>query len=219
MASVRALRLRLRCRLTWSVAIMSPRTLSTLSIINDLRHAAFEALERKRKNPALLLFYSFIDICASLSTESPAANNRARFEFFLTRYALLNWNQFSAYDLWAARSSLLHAYSPLGNHTARTNGATPILYFAWPETKEDITEMATARGYSKFLVLDIQTIKHIAVSAFNSMWSRVESDSAFEESVLANAEHLLKDVYQYHLENELVLLEELSQLRAEPTDG
>lgn len=196
---------------------MNPRTLSALSLMNDLRHAAFEALERKHKYPALLLFYSLIDICASLANEYSSATNRARFESFLSRYALSSWTQFTPYDLWAARSSLLHAYSPLGDHTERTNGATPIFYFAWPETKEEVTEILSSRGYLSFLVLDIQTIKHIAVSAFNAMWSRVESDPTFEATLLANAEHLLKDFHQHRLENELLLLEELSQLRLEPT--
>jgi hypothetical protein len=66
-------------------------------------------------------------------------------------------------------------------------------------------------------VLDIQTIKHIAVSTFNSMWLRVESDSAFESTFLLNAEHMLKDVHQHRLENELVLLDELFQLRQVPS--
>lgn len=196
---------------------MSPRALSTLSLINDLRHAAFEALERKHKYPALLLFYSFIDICASLASESASSSNRSRFESFLTRYALLSWSQFKPYDLWAARSSLLHAYSPLGVHTAKPNGAVPIFYFAWPETKEEVTELLSSRGYHNFCVLDIQTIKHIAVSAFNAMWSRVESEPAFEATLVANAEHLLRDVHQCHLESELVLLDELSQQRQEST--
>lgn len=198
---------------------INPRTLSALSLINDLRRAAFETLERKHKYPALLLFYSFIDICASLAQETQTTGNRDRFVSFLSRYALTTWSQYKPYDLWAARSSLLHAYSPLGDLTERTNGATPIFYFVWPETKEEMTEMLASRGYTKFLVLDIQTIKHIAVSAFNSMWLRVESDSAFESTFLANAEHLLKDVHQHRLENELVLLEELSQLRGEPSGG
>lgn len=195
---------------------MNPRTLSTLSIINDLRHAAFEALERKHKYPALLLFYSFIDICASLASENSSANNRARFESFLTRYVKLGWGQFKPYDLWAARSSMLHAYSPLGDHTAKENGATPIFYFAWPETKEEVTEVVASCGHTTFLVLDIQTIKYIAVSAFNEMWSRVESEPSFEATLLTNAEHLLKNVQQHRLENELVLLDELSQLKVEP---
>ncbi|MDP2380497.1 MAG: hypothetical protein Q8M35_08445 [Pseudohongiella sp.] len=198
---------------------INPRALSALSLINDLRRAAFEALERKHKYPALLLFYSFIDICASLAQENQTAGNRERFESFLSRYALTTWSQYKPYDLWAARSSLLHAYSPLGYHTEKPNGATPIFYFVWPETKEEMTEILASRGYTNFLVLDIQTIKHIGVSAFNSMWLRVESDSVFESTFLANSEHLLKDVHQRLLENELVLLDEVSQLRGEPSGG
>lgn len=198
---------------------MNPRTLSALSLLNDLRHAATELLsERKRKYPALLLLYSFIDICASLAQESPAKSNRARFESYVLRYALLNWTTFKPYDLWAARSSLLHAYSPLGEQTDKSNGATPIFYFAWPETEAVVRESLVSRGYSDFIVLDVQTIKHIAISGFNSMWSRIESDAAFEAIFRANAEHLLKDLFQHRLEQDLTVLDELVQFSHKQTD-
>ena len=191
---------------------MNPRTLSALSLLDDLRHAATEVLERKRKYPALLLLYSFIDICASLAQESPAKSNRARFESYVLNYALVGWTTFKPYDLWAARSSLLHTYSPLGEQTEKPNGATPIFYVAWPKTEAVTRESLASRGYSDFIVLDIQTIKHIAISAFNALWSRIESDAAFEAIFRANAEHLLKDLFQHRLEKELTVLDELAQL-------
>lgn len=198
---------------------MNPRTLSALSLLNDLRHAAFEALGRKHKYPALLLLYSFIDICASLAEEPPTKRNDARFQSFLSQYALSSWTLFRPYDLWAARSSLLHAYSPLGFHTEKTNGAVPIFYFIWPETETEVREHLVSRGYSSFVLIDVQTIKHIAVSAFNAMWSRIENEPTFEAIFLENAEHLLKDIFQHRLEEELVLLEDLSQIVREQTDG
>lgn len=198
---------------------MNPRTLSALSLLNDLRHSAFEALGRKHKYPALLLFYSFIDICASLAEEPPTNGNGARFQSFLSQYALSSWALFRPYDLWAARSSLLHAYSPLGDHTEKPNGAVPIFYFAWPETKAEVHEHLVSRGYSGFVLIDVQTIKHIAVSAFNAMWSRIEHDAVFEAVFLANAEHLLKDIFQHRLEEELVLLEDLAQMNQEQSGG
>jgi hypothetical protein len=188
-------------------------------LLNDLRHAALDALREQHKLPSLLLFYSFIDICASLAEETPAKTNRDRFENYLRSYALLTWQSFTPYDLWAARSSLLHAYSPLGDHTSKPNGAKPIFYFAWPETKEQMHEAVASRGYANFYLMDVNTIKHVAVSCFNGLWMRVENETAFELKFRENAEHLLKDLRHIQLENELNLLEELKQLRAEQPDG
>lgn len=198
---------------------MNPRALSALSLVNDLRHAAFDALDRKHKYPALLLFYSFIDICATLADEAATTGNRARFENFVTKYALLSWGAIRPYDLWAARSSLLHAYSPLGEHTSRGNGATPIFYFAWPETEEEMRQALSSKGYGNFLLVDIETIKDIAVSTFNAMWSRVENEPEFEAVFLRNAEHLLKGLFHLRLEDELVLLAELAALKQEVVKG
>lgn len=193
---------------------MHPQTLSGLILLNDLRHAAMEALRQKHKLPSLLLFYSFIDICASLSEEVPARSNRERFETFLRTSTSLNWNSFTPYDLWAARSSLLHSYSPLGNHTERPTGARPIFYFAWPETREQVDELLARRGYKNYYLVDINTIKHIAVSGFNTMWRRVDNDPTFEKKFRENVEHVLRDMRYMVLEEELKLIAELRNLNS-----
>ena len=199
---------------------MNPRTLSALSLLNDLKHTAFEAMERRHKYPALLLLYSFIDICASVSdVKPPSKTNRTCFESYLKRYALLNWGKFLPYDLWAARSSLLHTYSPLGDHTKKPNGAKPIFYFAWPETEDELRDSLLSRGYSNFILLDIQAIKHIAISSFNAMWSHIENDAEFEANFQANSEHLLKDLFQNKLEQELTEMDELINLNQKSIDS
>ena len=198
-----------------TLADMNPRTLAALSLLNDLRHSAFEALGRKHKYPALLLLYSFIDICASLSEVPPAKSNSERFKSFLSKYALCHWELFRPYDLWAARSSLLHAFSPLGDHTDKPIGAVPIFYYAWPETEAEVRQTLVSRGYTDFILIDVQTISSLAVSSFNSLWMHIEQDTAFESIFLANAEHLLKDLFQHRLENELVLLDELARMGSE----
>ena len=194
---------------------MNPLTLSALGQLNDLRHAALDALKRKHKYPALLLWYSFIDICAALSDEAKTKDNRSRFEVFLSQYAGNRWTTFTTYDLWAARSSLLHSFSPLGHHTTPEKGAKPIFYFAWPETEVAVREALEAKGYQGFLLLDVQTIKYIATDCFNTMWRRVENEPHFEQHLIENSRHLLKDLFQMQLENELLLIEELSTLVAE----
>ena len=186
--------------------MVNPRTLSTLSLVNDVRHAAAEALDRERRYPALLLFYSFIDICAALSEEIPQTSNRNRFEAFVTKYAVLSWELFRPYDLWAARSSMLHAYSPRGHHTGKKSGAKPIFYFACPETESEMRQVLTVKGYCDFLLLDIETIAHVADSTFSAMWTRIESEPNFEAIFLRNAEHILMDLQQIHFEEELFRL-------------
>lgn len=198
---------------------MNPLTLSTLGQLNDLRRAALEALKAKHKYPALLLLYSFIDICAAVSDETQTKNNRLRFETFLTRYAGSDWKTFTTHDLWAARSSLLHSFSPLGNHTMPGKSARTIFYFAWPKTQPDVHAALEARGYKDFLLVDLQTIKFIAMDCFNAMWRRVDHEATFEETLIANSRHLLKDLFQMRLEDELVLIEELVSLTRDKTDA
>lgn len=195
------------------------RTFTALVLLNDLRHSAMDALTQKHKLPALLLFYSFIDICASLEGGHLKLKNRERFERFVKEHALTSWRVVTPYDLWSARSSLLHAYSPLGDHTAKSNGAIPIFYYSWPETEEQMRAAVSSRGYANFHVLDVSYIKHIAISCFNSLWSKVENESEFELVFRANAEHLLKDLHHIQLENELTLIRELTELRAKSGGG
>ena len=198
---------------------MNPLTLSALGQLNDLRHAALDALTARHKYPALLLLYSFIDICAALSDEVDSKDNRSRFETFLNQYAGLGWETFTTHDLWAARSSLLHSFSPLGSHTKPGKGARPIFYFAWPETHAEVKTALEAKGYRDFLLLDVQTIKFVAVGCFNAMWRRVEHEPTFEKALIANSRHLLKDLFQMRLEDELVLIEELASLADRATDA
>jgi hypothetical protein len=195
------------------------RTFTALFLLNDLRHSAMDTLSQKHKLPALLLFYSFIDICASLAIGHLKLTNRDRFERFVKDYALTSWRVVTPYDLWSARSSLLHAYSPLGDHTSKPNGATPIFYYAWPETEEQMRLAVTSRGYTHFHVLDMSYIKHIAISCFNSLWSKVENDPDFELAFRANAEHLLKDLHHIQFEDELTLIREVRELHATSGGG
>ncbi len=197
---------------------MNSKTLSALILLNDLQHAAMDSLRGKHKFPSLLLFYSFIDICASLAEEVPVKTIRARFESYLRKYALSNWSAFSPHDLWAARSSLLHTYSPLGNHTGKPNGAKTIFYYAYPETKEEMHSAILAQGYSDFYLMDVNTIKHVAVSSFNGLWMRVESDVEFELKFRQNATHLLRNLHHLQLENELATIENFQKYRIEKID-
>lgn len=192
--------------------MLHPRTFTALVLLNDLRHAALEALARKHKLPSLLLFYSFIDICASVALGHLKMTNRERFERFLKEFSCASWKALSPYDLWSARSSVLHAFSPLGDHTKKANGAVPIFYYSWPETEDQMRSVAVAQGHSRFHVVDVSHIKHIAIDCFNALWSKVENDDEFEATFRSNSENLLKNLHYLHFENEMSLLAELSRL-------
>lgn len=187
---------------------MQPKMLTTLSVLNDLRHAAAEALARKHRLPALLLLYSFIDVCASLTCEDPKAKNGERFINYLKRYYLPNWDDVTPEDLWAARSSLLHSFSAIGRNT-KSGAARPIFYFAWPEKKDAVRAVLDVKGYSNYVLLDVSDVKGISVWCFNSFLRRVQDEPDFENRVVSNSEHLLKDLFQHGLEVELTTIETL----------
>jgi hypothetical protein len=115
---------------------------------------------------------------------------------------------------------MLH-YSPkvAASAFAAAMSARWVLLSPPPETREQMQQAITSRGYSDFYLMDVNTIKHVAVSCFNNLWMRVEQEASFELKFRENAEHLLKDFHHIQLENELILLEELKKLRVEQPDG
>ena len=179
---------------------MHPTTATALFVLNDLRHAAMDALKDRHKTPALVLFYSFIDICAALSNNDPKKTNQNIFKDYLSTFYDSQWPTFTSYDLWAARSSILHAYSPLGHHTQKLSGATPIFYYEHPEKREEADSEIKALGHTSFHLLRISDIKTIAIRSFNELWRRVEEDDAFEITFRKNASNILKDLAHLKLE-------------------
>lgn len=116
---------------------MKPETTKTILILLEMKSIFSDLLQKEYKGPALLNIYIFIDICASLNAESKMSN-RETFESYIKKY-LNPWEKaYTVYDLWAARSSLIHSLSPLGNHTEKPSGATPIFYYSRFETKEKV---------------------------------------------------------------------------------
>src|SRR5690349_4608569 len=115
---------------------MSPETMSALTVLSQIREAAWDSVERKRKLPGLLLLYAFIDVCASLADEHATRSNSRRFKAYVERYG---WqlHEASVAELWAARSALLHAFSPIGWNT-KDRSLRPIFYFAAPEEEEHV---------------------------------------------------------------------------------
>jgi hypothetical protein len=180
---------------------MQARTLRFISILLDLKDVFLSLLKRRHKNSALLNMYAFIDICASLSRESES-NNRTVFESYLKRYSTFAWQSFNTYDLWAARSAILHSYSALGDHTTKEKGAKPIFYFSWPEKKGDVNAFLLKKGYSELILLDVMDIKEIAVDAFNTLYNRLDEDPEFEAVFLSNAQHILSDLFFFQLDEE-----------------
>jgi hypothetical protein len=185
---------------------MQPRTITILIVLNDLKYAFLSLLRERRKNPALLNIYSFIDICAALANDGKS-ENRDIFETYLKEFCTTPWVAFSAYDLWAARCSIVHAFSPLGRHTAKPDGAKSIFYYSWTDRREEFERVVREKGYTDFLILDIDHVKHVAIDAFNSLHKLVAADEALESRFLKNAEHFLFDLQAFELEAELSLVQ------------
>ena len=193
---------------------MQARSLVINTLLLDLTNAFLLLLERKHKYPALLNMYSFIDICAALANDGET-NNRVIFERYVRGLPMMSGKPFSPYDLWAARSALLHAYSPLGHHTAKSDAARPIFYYSWPERREEAEGVLRAKGYGGFILLEVEDVKWVAIDALAWLQHRVETNAAFESRFLSNAQHFLFDLQSFKLESELSLLEELDRKRRE----
>lgn len=195
---------------------MQPRTITILIVLGNLKSAFLSLFREGCRNPALLNIYSFIDICAALANDGKS-DNRDIFEAYLKQFCSIPWATCSPYDLWAARCSLVHAFSPLGrHHTAKPDGARPIFYYSWTDQRAELEQVVRSKGYSNFLILDINHVKHIAIDAFNSLNHRVETDAVFESRFLQNAEDFLFDLQDFKLEAELVFLQGMKTLTSPP---
>jgi hypothetical protein len=190
---------------------MEPRTQTIISVLVDLKNTFLLLLKEQHKHPALLIIYSFIDICASLANQDKHKPGDI-FRTYLERFYFKKTSDkpFSPHDLWAARSSLLHSYSPLGNHT-KPDRAKPIFYYSWPERRENVEATLRAKKYTDFILLEVEDIEWIAIDAFNHLLCRIEADTTFEKCFLRNAQHFLFDLYFFKLEAERSMLEELAK--------
>ena len=186
---------------------MQARTLTVVTVLVDLKNAFLTLLRDDRKNPALLMMYAFIDICAALSNDGKTTN-RDIFETCVQSHATMSGKPFTSYDLWSARCSLLHAYSPLGHHTEKPSGAKPIFYYAWPDRKEEMEGTLRSKGYAEFVLLNVEDVQWVALDVINSMLRHLECDSSFEGRFLENSQHILFDLQAFKLEAEWSMLEE-----------
>ena len=140
-----------------------PRTLAIMVELLELKNAfAFQLRDRKR-NPALVMMYAFIDICASLVKDGQKTNPET-FRACVDSHAMMAGKPFNSYDLWAARCALLHAYSPMGDHT-KPGGAKAIFYYGWDDNRAELDAIITARGYRDYILLDIEAIQWVAIDS------------------------------------------------------
>ncbi len=191
------------------------RTLAIMVELLELKNAFVFQLREKRRNPALIMMYAFIDICAALVKDGQKGN-RAIFQSCVDTHAMMTGKPFTSYDLWAARSALLHAYSPLGDHT-KPGGAKPIFYYGWSDPRAEFEAVLKAKGYQNFILLDIDAIQWVAIDIFNSIQRHVEKTPGFEDRLQKNAEHFLFDLQAFKLEDELTMLHRLAELNR-PTE-
>jgi len=193
---------------------MQARTLAITIELLDLKNTFVSLLREKRKNPALIMMYAFIDICAALVNDGKKGN-RAIFQSCVDGHAKMSGKPFSSYDLWAARCSLLHAYSPLGYHTDKPNGAKPIFYYSWPDSRDAFEAVLRSKGYKDFILLDIEAIQWVGIDILLSLQTHIDSTPGFEARLLQNAEHFLFDLQAFKLESELSLLQRLADQKSE----
>ena len=145
------------------------------------------------------MMYAFIDICASLARQESARSNKKVFVDYLEEFSTIGKGSITPEQLWAARSAMLHACSPLGHHTG-SGKSKPIFYYSWTEKEEEVRRSLQERGYSDFSLLSVNELKGLAIWTYNEMMRRVYNDTSIRTRVIANAEHLLIDYRAYRVE-------------------
>lgn len=190
-----------------------PRTMTIMVELLELKNAFVFQLRDKKRNPALVMMYAFIDICASLVNDGKK-KTRDIFQSCVDTHAMMAGKPFTSYDLWAARSALLHAYSPLGDHT-KPGGAKSIFYYGWDDPRAEFEAVLRAEGYRDFILLDIEAIQWVAIDILNAIQRHIENKPGFEERLLKNAEHFLFDLQAFKLEDELSMLKKLAELKSQ----
>jgi len=187
---------------------MSPERLRLQVILIEIQEAIRLLLRGRLQHPALLLMYSFIDICASLVRPASVRGNREIFENYLKNFSTIRWRLFTPFELWAARSSLLHSYSPLGHNTG-PGSARALFYYSHPDTKEVMDAELKARGYTNYVVVDIEQIHLVTYDAFNQVLFRMDDDEEFEKHVVANGQDILAELKHFKLGDELAAADRL----------
>ena len=164
--------------------LLTPRTYTILSVLNDLKDAFQTLLLKPNKHPALLVIYAFIDICASLASGHDKKTSQQVFVSYLDESLTPGTKRvITPKQLWAARSALLHTFSPLGRHTG-PDKSPPTFYYAAGEDRDSVRKNLKSRGYSAFTLLSVEEIAGIAIWAFNDMITRMERESAFRLRVI-----------------------------------
>src|SRR5688572_17572551 len=125
---------------------MSARHWTILSVLNDIKDAFLTLLQKPNKQPALLVMYAFIDICAALARKPSTKVNRNIFMEYVEDFATPGAKRvLPPKQLWQARSSLLHTFSPLGRESG-SRRSRPIFYYAWDENKDQVRERLQRQG-------------------------------------------------------------------------
>lgn len=70
-----------------------------------------------------------------------------------------------------------------------------------------------SKGYTDFILLNVEDIQGIAIDVINSLFSHVESDETYEARFLENAKHFLLDLQAFKLEADLSMLQKLATRR------
>jgi len=145
--------------------------------INQLLGTIDSVLQSKSILPGLILIYSGIDIMAWLSRDkSHQENTRSDFKIWVNTYLLpdsrLNCN---ADDLYAARCSILHTYTP-ESKISREGGAREI-YYTWgtANSRQLQKRIDISPKSGKAIALSIDTLNSafkIAIERFNKALNR-----------------------------------------------
>jgi hypothetical protein len=134
--------------------------------------------------PALMMTYATIDILSSLACSAQESSG-SDFRDWVNRY-LLPHSQLccTAEDLWSARCSLLHTYTP-DSRDSKTGKAHKMIYLAGvlDESVRNTAEFVT----EKYSIVVSQDLFNALSSALSRFMEELEKDELLKNRVTARA--------------------------------
>jgi len=144
--------------------------------------------------PALILIYSAIDTLAWLDRdESHVDVQRSDFIRWVENYLLPNWqSSVTAVDLYAARCSLLHSYSPESKLTRE--GRADRIYYEWKSFPAEVVQLLLdLRGIQSAKIVCVEDFLYALRTGVGHFLAKVRHDPEKRELIGRRA----KDFYLF----------------------
>jgi hypothetical protein len=181
--------------------------MKVFQVLLRLKAAPMALIGKRQHQASLIVIYSFIDICASLSNHKKTRNGDIFCAYVDEFMQTPSRPEFKSSELWAARNSLIHSMSYRGKKSPTNPKLRTVLYYSWPEREQEVRDVVELYSQRNCLLLDVRHLHSYSVQAFNNFQSKVEEEPEFEDLVAKNGTEIVGDLAEHRYYNFLSVIE------------